>query len=96
MQAVLILVQADAMGPQLLLQHSMVQSLVSLISSQHIAAVMRWPPWSSGGINGVQSLVSMVASVLHMPYLQPGATEAFLKDVQEVQYTLLALTCDSA
>lgn len=80
------------MGPQLLLQRSVVHSLGSLISSQHITAVMRWPPWALGGSNGVQFLVSQVASVLHMPYLQPGATEAFLKEVQEVSPSL-AVRC---
>ena len=86
-QAVQVLTQVDAMGPQLLLQRPIVHSLVSLVSSQHIAAVRRWPPWAAGALGGVQSIVSLVASVLHMPFLLPGATEAFLKEVQEVSHT---------
>lgn len=86
-QAVQVLTQVDAMGPQLLLQRPIVHSLVNLVSSQHIAAVTRWPPWAAGASGGVQSIVSLVASVLHMPFLLPGATEAFLKEVQEVSHT---------
>ena len=86
LQAWQMLAQADAMGPQLLLRQSVVRNLVSLISSQHIAAIVQWPPWAAGGTAGVQTLISLVATVLHMPYLHPGATDTFLKEVQEVSH----------
>ena len=92
-QAIQVLTQVDAMGLQLLLQRPIVHSLVSLVSSQHIAAVTQWPPWAAGASGGVQSIVSLVASVLHMPFLLPGATEAFLKEVQEVSHTKRCVAC---
>ena len=104
LQALQMLAQPDAMGSQLLLQQSVVCNLISLISSQHITAVMQWPPSAAGGTPGALSLISLVATVLHMPFLHPGATDAFLKEVQEVscsnkvsmlQLPILNLTCVS-
>lgn len=84
MQALHVLTQPDAIGAQLLLERHIIHNLVGLVSPAYTAAITAWPPWSAGGLPGVQSLLSLVASVLHMPFLQPGATEAFLKEIQEV------------
>ena len=84
MQALHILAQSDAIGAQLLLERRIIHTLVSLVSPPYTTTILAWPPWSAGGVPGVQSLISLVASVLHLPFLQPGATETFLKEVQEV------------
>ena len=85
LQAVLSLVQPDAIGGQLLMRPFAVTGLVSLMSPQHLAAVTNWQHTSEEeGSNNAQSMLSLTAAILHNPFLPGGASDALVKDVQEV------------
>ncbi|KAA6424273.1 MAG: kinase domain containing [Trebouxia sp. A1-2] len=85
LQAVLSLVQPDAIGGQLLMRPFAVTGLVSLMSPQHLAAVTSWQHTSeSEGSNNAQSMLSLIAAILHNPFLPGGASDALIKEVQEV------------
>ena len=84
MQAVLSLVQTDAMGAQLLMQPFVVTGLVSLSSPQHLAATTAWPHSSQEGSHNAQSMLSLVASILHNPFLPGAAPDSLVKELQEV------------
>ena len=88
MQAVLSLVQTDAMGAQLLMRPFAVTGLVSLSSPQHLAATAAWPHSSEEGSHNAQSMLSLVASILHNPFL-PGAPDSLVKELQEVMPPLM-------
>lgn len=83
-QAVLSLVQTDAMGAQLLMRPFAVTGLLSLSSPQHLAATASWPPSSDEGSHNAQSMLSLVASILHSPFLPGAAPDSLVKDLQEV------------
>lgn len=84
MQAVLSLVQTDAMGAQLLMRPFVVTGLVSLSSPQHLAATTSWPHSSEEGSNNAQSMLSLVASILHNPFLPGAAPDSLVRELQEV------------
>ncbi len=85
LQAVLSLVQPDAIGGQLLMRPFAVTGLVSLMSPQHLAAVTSWQHTSEEeGSNNAQSMLSLIAAILHNPFLPGGASDALVKEVQEV------------
>lgn len=84
LQALLTLVQADAMGPQLLMRPFAVTGLISLISSHHLAATANWQQASEEGCDNAQSILSLAAAILHNPFLPGGASEAIVKELQEV------------
>lgn len=90
LQAVLSLVQPDAIGGQLLMRPFAVTGLVSLMSPRHLAAVTSWQHTSEEeGSNNAQSILSLIAAILHNPFLPGGASDALVKEVQEVHITLL-------
>ena len=84
MQAVLSLVQADALGAQVLMRPFAVTGLVSLTSPHHLAATASWPHSSDEGIANAQSILSLVASILHNPFLPGAAPDSLVKELQEV------------
>ena len=85
LQAVLSLVQPDAIGGQLLMRPFAVTGLVSLMSPQHLAAVTSWQHTSEEeGSNNTQSMVSLIAAILHNPFLPGGASDVLVKELQEV------------
>ncbi|DBB07857.1 TPA: hypothetical protein ACH3X3_009258 [Trebouxia sp. C0006] len=85
LQAVLSLVQPDAIGGQLLMRPFAVTGLVSLMSPRHLAAVTSWQHTSEEeGSNNAQSILSLIAAILHNPFLPGGASDALVKEVQEV------------
>ncbi len=85
LQAVLSLVQPDAIGGQLLMRPFAVTGLVSLMSPQHLAAVTSWQHTSEEeGSNNAQSMLSLIAAILHNPFLPGGASDVLVKEVQEV------------
>lgn len=84
LQAASSLVQTDAMGAQLLVQPSAVTGLLSLSSPQHLAATAAWPPSSDEGSHNAQSMLSLVASILHSPFLPGAAPDSLVKELQEV------------
>lgn len=92
LQAVLSLVQPDAMGAQLLMRPFAVTGLVSLMSPQHLAAVTKWRSSSDEGSHDADSVLSLLATILHNPFLPGGASDALVKELQEVclLYTMLA------
>ena len=84
LQGVLSLVQADAMGAQLLMRPFAVTGLVSLSCPQHLAATAAWPHSSEEGSHNAQSMLSLVASILHNPFLPGAAPDTLVKELQEV------------
>ena len=84
MQGILSLVQPDALGAQLLMRPFAVTGLVSLMSPQHLAAVTAWQDPSQDGSHSAQTMLSLVAAILHNPFLPGGASEVLVKDLQEV------------
>ena len=84
LQAVLSLVQPEAMGGQLLMRPFAVTGLVSLTSPQHLAAVTSWQHTPEEGSNNAQSMLSLVAAILHNPFLLGGASDALVKELLEV------------
>lgn len=84
MQALLSLVQADAMGAQLLMRPFTVTGLVSLTSPQHLAATASWPHSPDEGNHNAQSMLALVASILHNPFLPGAAPDSLVRELQEV------------
>lgn len=78
------LVQSDAMGAQLLMRPFAVTGLVSLSSTQHLAATAAWLHSSEEGSHNAQTMLSLVASILHNPFLPGAAPDSLVKELQEV------------
>ena len=88
------MVQPDAVGTQLLLRPFAVTGLVSLISPHHLAAVTSWPCLPEDSGQNAQAVLSLVASVLHNPFLPGCASDALVKELQEVRLESVgSMTC---
>ena len=85
-QALLSLVQADAMGAQLLMRPFAVTGLLSLSSPQHLAATASWPHSPDEGSHNAQSVLALVASILHNPFLPGAAPDSLVRELQEVTH----------